>query len=254
MWAWYRNSATILHRFSILQIGYDAAGYIVDINRLSYIASTCCRSLTRSHSPFLRGCCDHRDAISCDHRDAISRRPEKRQVALVFNISRAKFKKGGLVNIYTVAFLIGRVLVGGFFLVTGSDHFVRLKAVASYARAKGVPAPALAAVISGILLLFGGESLLLGFHQGFGILMLLIFLLPSSFLIHNFWAIRDAKDRMNELAQFQKNIAIVGLLLMAALIQGPWPVSFADLSRPGIAAADSHIHEIARLPAPPLRH
>ena len=151
-------------------------------------------------------------------------------------------------DIYTVAFLIGRILVGGFFLVTGSNHFVRLKTVVSYARMKGVPAPALAVVISGILLLLGGESLLLGFHQGFGILMLLIFLLPSSFLIHNFWAIQDPKDRMNELAQFQKNIAIVGLLLMAALIQGPWPVSFGDLSRPAIAATPSYIHGIARLP------
>lgn len=151
--------------------------------------------------------------------------------------------------IYTVAFLVGRVLVGGFFLVTGSNHFVRLKTVASYARIKGVPAPAFAVVVSGILLLLGGESLLLGFHQGFGILMLLIFLLPSSFLIHNFWAIQDPKERMNELAHFQKNIGIVGLLLMAALIRGPWPVSFGDLSRPALATTASHIHEIDKLPA-----
>ena len=149
-------------------------------------------------------------------------------------------------DVYTVAFLIGRVLVGGFFLVTGSHHFVRLKTVAGYARTKGVPAPAVAVVISGILLLLGGESLLLGFHQGFGILMLLIFLLPSSFLIHNFWAIRDPKDRANELAQFQKNIAIAGLLLMAALIRGPWPVSFAGLERSAIATTRSRSHEIAR--------
>lgn len=151
-------------------------------------------------------------------------------------------------DIYTVAFLVGRVLVGGFFLLTGSSHFVRLKTVASCARTKGIPAPVLAVVVSGLLLLLGGESLLLGFHQGFGILMLLIFLLPASFLIHNFWAIRDPKEKMNELAQFQKNIAIVGLLLMAGLIRGPWPVSFGDLSRPAIATTAADIHQIVHQP------
>ena len=52
----------------------------------------------------------------------------------------------GSLDTYTVGFLIGRILVGGFFLVTGSDHFVRLRTVARYAKTKGIPTPTLGVV------------------------------------------------------------------------------------------------------------
>jgi hypothetical protein len=45
-------------------------------------------------------------------------------------------------------------------------------------------------------------------------------------MIHNFWTIQDPQAKMGEMAQFQKNIAILGLLLMTLLIPQPWPMSF----------------------------
>jgi putative oxidoreductase len=128
-------------------------------------------------------------------------------------------------NIYNVAFLIGRILIGGFFLIAGFNHFARLNMMAGYAKMKGTPAPALAVGGSGVLLLLGGASLLLGFHPSVGVLLLVIFLLPTSFLIHNFWTVQDPQAKMSEMAQFQKNIAILGLLLMTLLISRPWPMS-----------------------------
>jgi putative oxidoreductase len=128
-------------------------------------------------------------------------------------------------NIDNIAFLIGRILIGGFFLVAGVNHFVRLNMMAGYAKMKGTPAPALAVGGSGVLLFLGGASMLLGFHPSIGVLLLAIFLLPTSFMIHNFWTIQDPQAKMGEMAQFQKNIALLGLLLMTLLIPRPWPFS-----------------------------
>ena len=129
-------------------------------------------------------------------------------------------------NIYSVAFLIGRILIGGFFISAGFNHFARLNMMAGYARMKGTPAPRLGVGSSGILLVLGGASLLLGFHPSIGVILLVIFLLPTSFMIHNFWTIQDSQAKMAEMVQFQKNIAILGLLLMTLLIPQPWPMSF----------------------------
>jgi len=109
-----------------------------------------------------------------------------------------------------------------FFLMADVNHFARLNMMAAYATMKGVPAAPVAVGGSGVLLLLGGASMLLGFHPSIGVLLLVIFLLPTAFMMHNFWAVRDPVTKMGEMAQFQKNIAIVGLLLMTLLIPRPW--------------------------------
>lgn len=126
---------------------------------------------------------------------------------------------------YNIAFLIGRILIGLFFLMAGFNHFARIKMMAAYAKMKGVPAPAVGVVGSGILLVLGGASMLLGFHPTIGVILLAIFLLPTSFMMHNFWAIQDPQAKLTEMIMFQKNLAILGLLLMTLLIERPWPIS-----------------------------
>jgi putative oxidoreductase len=128
-------------------------------------------------------------------------------------------------SIYDVAFLIGRILIGGFFLIAGFNHFARLNMMAGYAKMKGTPAPTIAVAGSGALLLLGGISLLLGLYPTIGVVLLVLFLVPTSFMIHNFWALKDPQAKMTEMVQFEKNIAILGLLLMTLLIPQPWPMA-----------------------------
>ena len=47
-------------------------------------------------------------------------------------------------SIYEIAFLIGRVIVAGFFLMNGFNHFAQLNMMTGYAKSKGIPAPTLA--------------------------------------------------------------------------------------------------------------
>ena len=128
-------------------------------------------------------------------------------------------------DIHNIAFLIGRVIAGGFFLMNGFNHFAKLNMMTGYAKSKGVPAPAIAVGGSGVLLVLGGLSLLLGYHPSIGVALLVIFVLGVSFGIHNFWTVQDPQAKMGEMTHFLKNMAILGLLLMTLAIPGPWLMS-----------------------------
>ena len=124
-----------------------------------------------------------------------------------------------------IVFLIGRILLGGFFVMGGINHFRNLNMMAGYAKSKGTPAPAVAVGGTGALLLLGGLSLVFGFQPIVGAALLIVFLLGVSFKIHNYWAVQDPQAKMGERVNFMKNMALIGALLMLTAIPRPWPLS-----------------------------
>jgi uncharacterized membrane protein YphA (DoxX/SURF4 family) len=122
-------------------------------------------------------------------------------------------------------FLLGRILFGGFFLFNGYRHLTGVSAMAPYAASKGVPAPQLAVLGSGLLIAFGGLSVLLGLWPKWGVLCLALFLIPVSYTMHNYWADKDPAMRQNNQIQFHKNLALLGAALMLLAIPEPWPLS-----------------------------
>lgn len=122
-------------------------------------------------------------------------------------------------------FLLGRILFGGFFLVNSYRHLTGASAMAPYAASKGVPAPKMAVLGSGLLLAPGGLSILLGLKPKWGVLFLALFLIPVSFAMHNYWADKDPQARQMNQIQFHKNLALLGAALMLLAIPEPWPLS-----------------------------
>lgn len=122
-------------------------------------------------------------------------------------------------------FLLGRIIVGGFFMYNGINHFVRLGMMTQYTKMKGVPMASLAVAISGLFIILGGLSVLLGAYPVLGVVLLAAFLIPTSFMMHNFWAIQDPQMKMGERINFLKNLALLGAVLMFLAIPVPWPVS-----------------------------
>ncbi len=109
--------------------------------------------------------------------------------------------------------LIGRILFVVLFLYSALGHLTATDQLAGYAASKGVPFPKPAVLISGVLLLLGGISVLFGIWADLGALFLVIFLLPTAYLMHGFW--RDSGEaRMNEQVQFNKDLALGGASLM----------------------------------------
>jgi putative oxidoreductase len=131
-------------------------------------------------------------------------------------------------NIHLYLFSAGRIIAGGYFLMGAFNHFANLKMISGYAKSKGTPAPEVAVGGTGLLLLLGGASLLLGYHPTIGAILLMIFLLGVSFGIHKFWAIQVPMAKMAERVNFTKNFALIGFLLMTLAIPRPWPMSLGN--------------------------
>lgn len=128
-------------------------------------------------------------------------------------------------TIFPILILTGRIIVGGFFMMNGFNHFAKLNMMAGYAGSKGMPAPKLAVGTSGVFLLLGGASMLLGYHPTIGAILLALFLLAAAFGMHNFWTVQDPQAKMNDMVHFMKDVALLGFVLMTLAIRRPWPMS-----------------------------
>jgi uncharacterized membrane protein YphA (DoxX/SURF4 family) len=124
-----------------------------------------------------------------------------------------------------IAFLVGRIVYGGYFLWNGINHFRNLGMMSGHAQSNGTPIPKVAVAGTGILLTLGGLSMLLGTYEVIGAVLLIIFLLGVSFKIHNFWAVQDPQMKIMEPINFTKNVALLGGALMTFAISRPWPLS-----------------------------
>jgi putative oxidoreductase len=122
-------------------------------------------------------------------------------------------------------FLVGRVIVGAYYLFSAFNHFTRLGSMVAFAGARHVPAPQVAVVISGILLAIAGVSLLLGLYPRVGVAAAVLFLLPVTLMMHPFWADADPAMRMGDMINFTKNFALLGSTLMFLAIPEPWAYS-----------------------------
>jgi uncharacterized membrane protein YphA (DoxX/SURF4 family) len=126
-----------------------------------------------------------------------------------------------------ILLLLGRIIFGGFFIMSGINHFTNVKTMAGYSASKNIPAPSVAVVGSGVMLVVGGLSVVLGFLPILGLLLLILFLVPTSFLMHNFWTVQDPQFRAAEQINFLKNMALTGAAL--ALMYGAtnWPLAIS---------------------------
>ena len=121
--------------------------------------------------------------------------------------------------------LLGRILFGGYFIRSGINHFLNLEGMTGYTASKGVPLPELAVIVTGILLLTGGISIITGYYPKIGCYLLIAFLIPVTIIMHDFWSIEDAAARAGQLSRFLRNLTFTGACLMFLSIPEPWVYS-----------------------------
>jgi putative oxidoreductase len=114
----------------------------------------------------------------------------------------------GSATVRSILTLIGRVLFALVFIAAAPRHFTQEGI--SHAADLGVPFANLFVPISGILAIAGGLSIATGFHAKFGALTLILFLVPVTLGMHQFWNIEDPLQRHIQLAMFGKNISMLG--------------------------------------------
>jgi putative oxidoreductase len=106
------------------------------------------------------------------------------------------------------AVLAGRQLFSLIFIIASAEHFS--PATVESAARHGVPWPDLLVPVSGVIALVGGLSVLLGFRTRFGAVLLVIFLVPVTVMMHNFWTATDPLTHHIERAMFLKNLTMIG--------------------------------------------
>lgn len=124
-----------------------------------------------------------------------------------------------------LVFLLGRLVLGIYFLRAAKSHLVNSRMLANYAASQGVPSPRFAVIGSGLLLLAGGLGIILGVYVIWALLALVIFLVPVTFQMHAFWKVSDPNTKMMQSVNFWKNLALLGAVLMLFALPTPWPSS-----------------------------
>ena len=138
------------------------------------------------------------------------------------------------------ALIAGRLIFGGYFLYNGINHFRHRKMLADYARSKGTPFPALAVPVTGLMLIAGGLSVLAGKRPKLGASLLTTFLAGVSPQIHGFWKENDPQQRMNDMVNFMKNMALVGAALMVVGQSDRWPLRLGSRQTSAGALVPTH--------------
>lgn len=122
-------------------------------------------------------------------------------------------------------FVLGRILLGGYFIKNGYNHFKNLGALTGYAQSKGVPMPKFAVFATGLMMLLGGLGILLGVYVQISVALIVLFLLGTLIKMHKYWEVADPMARMGEHINFYKNLALLGAVLTLLAIPLPWAVS-----------------------------
>jgi putative oxidoreductase len=107
---------------------------------------------------------------------------------------------------------VGRVFFALMFILSGFGHFT--SGAIGYAASAGVPAPNLLVPLSGIMAIVGGILVALGLWTRLGALLIVLFLVPVTLMMHAFWGIEDPQMRQVQYLNFMKNLSMLGGALL----------------------------------------
>jgi putative oxidoreductase len=119
--------------------------------------------------------------------------------------------------------LAGRILYSLIFINSAFFHFSGM--AADYASSQGVPMASVLVPLSGLMAFIGGLSIALGFKAKAGAWILVVFLVPVTFMMHGFWNVSDPAQQQMQMSMFMKNISMLGAALLITWF-GAGPVSF----------------------------
>lgn len=119
------------------------------------------------------------------------------------------------------ALVFGRICFSLIFIIAGFGHFA--DTTIRYAASQGVPYAGLLVPLSGLLAILGGLSIAFGYRAKIGGWALVLFLVPVTLTMHQFWTIADPMAAQVQQVMFLKNVAMLGgALAFAYFGAGPY--------------------------------
>jgi len=117
--------------------------------------------------------------------------------------------------------LVGRSLLAAIFLVTGFGFISNFAGLAGFMASKDLPMPEVLLALSIVIKLAGAAMIILGWQARLGALLLFLWMIPVTFIFHNFWAVPAEQVQM-QMNMFMKNVSMMGgMLLVMAFGSGP---------------------------------
>lgn len=144
-------------------------------------------------------------------------------------------------GLQTLCVFLGRVFLSSIFILSSFSDIMDWSATEQYLGGSltnigvtGVPESSLVSLaqtllpwtsallaLAIVLKMLGGFLVLIGWKVRFGAVLLIMFLVPTTFLMHAFWIMPQGPDRMMQMIMFMKNVSIFGgLLLLLAFGKG----------------------------------
>src|ERR1700761_4552780 len=112
--------------------------------------------------------------------------------------------------------VIGRTLMGGFYLIAGVHHFFTLEPITQMISARRVAQPKLLLIVGSCTQILAALLLIAGVEQTWAALVLVVFTLAASILLLDFWRL-DGSQRQVAVTQWQCNLGLIGGLLGLAV-------------------------------------
>jgi putative oxidoreductase len=113
--------------------------------------------------------------------------------------------------------LLARIFLSAIFLKAGVDKILHPSATHQVMESKGIPLAGFLLILTILVLLAGGFSLLLGYQARLGALFLIGFLIPATLIFHTNFPEGET--------DFFKNLGLMGGLLMVVAF-GAGSISF----------------------------
>ena len=149
-----------------------------------------------------------------------------------------------------ILFVIGRIALVLIFMISGGEKLMDISATAADIAAKvtipaalsglaaqissatGMTIPQLLAIATGVIEIAAALMIAANIGTRVGAFLLILFTLIATYYFHDFWNLQGAA-RVDNLIHFQKNLSIIGGLLVMFVL-GSWrPARAADTFEPG---------------------
>src|SRR5258706_6592814 len=104
-------------------------------------------------------------------------------IAISKDVEAISFWQGAVV-------VLGRFFFAIIFLLAGANHFN--KQTIGYAASQGLPWASIAVPLSGVVAIAGGLSILLGYRAKLGGWLIVLFFVPVSLMMPQFWTVHES--------------------------------------------------------------
>mgnify|MGYP003574240740 FL=1 len=116
---------------------------------------------------------------------------------------------------------VGRTLLVLILLISGFNKIGGFEGTAGWMASKGIPLASVALVITIIIEIAGAAMIIVGYKARLAATVILLWLIPVTFIFHAFWAVPQ-EQMQTQFIMFFKNIAMMGgMLLIMGMGSGP---------------------------------